>query len=67
MRVYQFRHAGIVGIPEKGPNFLPIRGPVCKHNPPTHSYSSAWPLGIGDLTCGALSHIIPGPIFGFKF
>ena len=22
MRVYQFRHAGIVGIPDKGPEFL---------------------------------------------
>jgi hypothetical protein len=26
MRVYQFRHAGIVGIPEKGPEFLHFFG-----------------------------------------
>ena len=32
MRVYQFRHAGIVGIPEKGLEFLPTPDPACKHN-----------------------------------
>ena len=26
MRVYQFRHAGIVGIPDKGPEFLHFFG-----------------------------------------
>ena len=35
MRVYQFRHAGIVGIPEKGPEFLTAYRLWCKHNSPT--------------------------------
>ena len=41
MRVYQFRHAGIVGIPEKGLEFLPTPDPACKHN------SIPRPLGQG--------------------
>ena len=56
------------GNPRKrGLEFLPIRGPACKHNPPRTAGQALGQVIIGDLTCGAHSHIIPGPIYGFTF
>ena len=55
------------GNPRKGAGLPTHPWPSVQAQSPTHSYSSAWPLGIGDLTCGDLSHIIPDPIFGFNF
>jgi hypothetical protein len=55
-----------VGIPEKGPEFLPTPDPACKNNSIPRPLGQALGQrgGIGGLTCGRLFPIISGPIYG---
>ena len=63
MRVYQFRHAGIVGIPENGARLRTYLRPKVQAQSPKRLAKRP----TDGLTCGTFSHIMPGPIYGVTF